>query len=192
MTLALPPNAKAFGDRIISVYIHEQYVYGTEENANVVPFRPKIRVQFSRNPWEDIRFRRYVRIYIIIERKERFPSSTDCFPLRPRYFIRSLFFRPNLSSLRFSVLRNERGRPISDENSFRLFSDDNLDHSFALGNASRNNDRCSPLGKFTHSRALRNVQSDSKERTFRVYPPSAFSRGYSSCRARSKRFPTRG
>lgn len=99
MTPGSPPNGKAFAGRIISVYIHEQYVYGTEENANVVPFRPKIRAQFSRNPWEDIRFRRHARIYIIIERKERFPSSTDCFLLRPTVFYTLLVFRPELYPL---------------------------------------------------------------------------------------------
>lgn len=75
----------------LSIFMSNTY---TEpgENANVVLFRPWIRLQFSRSPWEDIRILRHVRIYIIMERKERFPSSTDCFPLRPRYFICSLLF----------------------------------------------------------------------------------------------------
>lgn len=78
------PHTTAFKHRIISVYIHEQYLYGTEEDANVVRFRPKIRVQFSQSPREDIRFLSYVRIYIIMERKEgflflcRFDSALKC------------------------------------------------------------------------------------------------------------------
>lgn len=74
------PHTTAFKHRIISVYIHEQYQYGTEEDANVVRFRPKIRVQFSRSPREDIRFLSYIRIYIIMERKEGFLSFADSIP----------------------------------------------------------------------------------------------------------------
>lgn len=87
------PHTTAFKHRIISVYIHEQYLYGTEEDANVVRFRPKIRVQFSRSPWEDIRFLSYVRIYIIMERKEGFLSFTDSIPLSNAKIFYSAHFR---------------------------------------------------------------------------------------------------
>lgn len=86
---------------IISVYIHEQYVYRGWRAEGVVEMQMScLSGRRSGYNFHGTQGRTYVsrslhvRIYIIIERKERFPSSTDCFPSRPCYFIRSPFFRP--------------------------------------------------------------------------------------------------
>lgn len=86
---------------IISVYIHEQYVYRGWRAEGVVEMQMScLSGRRSGYNFHGTQGRTYVsrslhvRIYIIIERKERFPSSTDCFPSRPCYFIHSPFFRP--------------------------------------------------------------------------------------------------
>lgn len=90
---------------IISVYIHEQYVYRGRCAEGVVEMQMScLSGRRSGYNFHGTQGRTYVsrslhvRIYIIIERKERFPSSTDCFPSRPCYFIRSLFLANLYSS----------------------------------------------------------------------------------------------
>lgn len=90
----------------LSIFMSNTYT-GTEEDANVARFRPKIRVQFSRNPREDIRFLSYVRIYIIMERKEGFS-----FPLQIRSCSRMQNFL--LTHLRGFYLNLSSGYFVTD------------------------------------------------------------------------------